>query len=77
MLQLISMIQRGNLIKTTYPNGSIITHQYDNANRLKSILDFKSDGRVNALFNYTLDSLGNRTGVSFYQPLNETPTTGC
>lgn len=59
-----------NLIKTTYPDGSVITHQYDNASRLTNLLDYKiTDAAVNAAFDYTLDSLGNRTTVSFYQPV--------
>lgn len=64
----------GNLTGTTYPDNSWILQQYDNANRLKSILDFKGDATVNAVFNYTLDSLGNRTGITSYQPLNVIPT---
>ena len=53
-----------NLLKTTYPNGSTIDYRYDNASRLKSIIDSKSDGTLNALFNYAFDSLGNRTVIS-------------
>ncbi len=64
----------GNLTGTTYPDNSLILQEYDNANRLKSILDFKGDATVNAVFNYTLDSLGNRTGITSYQPLNIIPT---
>lgn len=64
----------GNLSRTAYPDGSIIVHKYDNANRLKSILDYKADATINATFNYTIDSLGNRTTVSFYQPLNAIPS---
>jgi RHS repeat-associated protein len=59
----------GNLIKTTQPDGSIVTYTYDDANRLSSILDYRSDGAVIGSFHYTLDSLGNRTETSFYQPL--------
>jgi RHS repeat-associated protein len=64
----------GNLTKTAYPNGSLITYQYDQANRFKSILDFRTDASVNAAFSYSLDALGNRTAISFYQPLNVIPS---
>lgn len=62
--------QAGNLITTISPDNSIIMHEYDNAYRLTSLLDFKSDASVNAIFKYTLDKLGNRTAINFYQPLN-------
>jgi len=65
----------GDLIKTTNPDSSIILHEYDNANRLKSILDYKTDATVNSVFKYTIDSVGNRTAASFYQPLNDIPST--
>jgi len=65
----------GNLIRTINADGSIILHEYDNANRLKSILDYGSNATVNAIFRYTLNSLGNRTAISFYQPLNVIPST--
>lgn len=64
----------GNLLKTIYPDGSTILHEYDNANKLKSILDYKADATVNGIFRYTLDSLGNRTAISSYQPLNTVPS---
>jgi YD repeat-containing protein len=64
----------GDLIKTTYPNGSTIDYQYDNASRLKSIIDSKPDGTLNALFNYAFDSLGNRTVISSKQPMNAVPS---
>jgi RHS repeat-associated protein len=65
----------GNLIKTTYPNGSTIIHQYDDANRLIALTDYKTaDLTVNAFFNYTLDALGNREEISFYQPLDVMPS---
>lgn len=58
----------GNLIQTTLPGGSIVRQEYDAADRLKSIADFNADGTTNAIFRYTLDSLGNKTAMSFYQP---------
>jgi len=64
----------GNLTRTTYPNGSIITYEYDPSNRLKSILDIKSDAFANVAYDYILDSLGNRTAISLYQPLNVIPS---
>ena len=65
----------GNLLKTINPDISIIQHEYDNANRLKSILDYKNDATVNGIFRYSLDSLGNRTAITSYQPLNAVPST--
>jgi RHS repeat-associated protein len=65
----------GNLIKTTYPDGSTIINQYDDANRLTAMTDYKmADLTVNAVFNYTLDALGNREEISFYQPLDVMPS---
>jgi RHS repeat-associated protein len=64
----------GNFVKTSYPDGSVITYHYDEAYRLKTIVDMNSDGALNALFKYELDSLGNRKTVSSYQPLNAIPS---
>jgi RHS repeat-associated protein len=64
----------GNYVKTIYPDGSTVVHQFDDANRLTSISDFKADGTMNAVFDYTLNSIGNRTGISSYQPLNVAPS---
>lgn len=64
----------GDLYKTIYPNGSTITHSYDKAHRLTSMVDTKADGTLNAVYGYTLDSRGNRTDVSFYQPLIAVPS---
>jgi RHS repeat-associated protein len=63
-----------NLIKTTYPDGSTVEYRYDNASRLKSIIDSKSDGSLNAAYDYGFDQLGNRTVISSYQPLNAIPS---
>jgi len=60
----------GALATTILPDNSITIYEYDNANRLTSIMDFKADASVNAIFKYTLDKLGNRTAINFYQPLN-------
>jgi YD repeat-containing protein len=51
-----------NLIKTAYPNGYIITYEYDNGGRLKST-DLKPDGTMNAVYKYAFDQLGNRTTI--------------
>jgi RHS repeat-associated protein len=65
----------GNLIKTTYPDGSTIINQYDDANRLTAMTDYRmADLTVNAVSNYTLDALGNREEISFYQPLDVMPS---
>lgn len=64
----------GSLVKTNYPDGSTINYQFDNGGRLTSINDFKLNGSLNAFYKYTLDQLGNRTGISFSQPLNVKPT---
>ena len=60
----------GDLIKTNYPDGSTINYQFDNGGRLTNITDLRIDGSLNAFYKYTLDQLGNRTGISFSQPLN-------
>lgn len=63
------------LINVNYPDGSTITHEYDKASRLTSILDYSADATINGVFQYTLDALGNRTEVSYYQPLMATPAS--
>jgi RHS repeat-associated protein len=63
-----------NLIRTSYPDGSTIEYRYDNASRLKSIIDSKPDGSLNAAYNYSFDGLGNRTAISSYQPPNAIPS---
>jgi RHS repeat-associated protein len=69
----------GNLIRTAYPNGAGITFAYDVANRLSKIVNAAAlDAQMVAL-NYTLDSVGNRTGLNIngvpitfgYDALNE------
>ncbi|MBI4685142.1 MAG: hypothetical protein HY755_08070 [Nitrospirae bacterium] len=60
----------GALVGTILPDNSITMYEYDKAQRLTSFLDFASDASVNAVFKYTLDKLGNRTAINFYQPLN-------
>jgi RHS repeat-associated protein len=64
----------GNLKRTIYPNGTTITYQYDIANRLTTIIDAKADGTLNAVYNYVLDSLGNRKEIKSHQPLNPIPS---
>jgi RHS repeat-associated protein len=65
----------GNLIKKIYPNGSNIINEYDDANRLTGVLDYNPPNlTVNSTFNYTLDALGNREEISFYQPLDVMPS---
>jgi len=64
----------GNLTKTGYPDGSTLRNKYDNAARLTAIADYKADGTINAVFNYTLNALGNRTDTSFTQPQNSVPS---
>jgi len=65
----------GNLVKVVYPDGSILIHQFDDADRLTAIWDFKTDATVDASFEFSLNSLGNRTGISYHQPLNAVPPT--
>jgi YD repeat-containing protein len=64
----------GSLIKATPPDGSTVNYQYDNGGRLTNIADSKSDGSLISVYKYALDQLGNRTGISFSQPLNVKPT---
>ena len=65
----------GNMMKVVYPDGSILVHQFDDADRLTAIWDFKADATVDASFEFSLNSLGNRTGISYHQPLNAVPPT--
>lgn len=49
----------GNKTKTTYPDGSVVDYNYDNANRLASIIN--GSGRT---YSFQYDSLGRRTKLT-------------
>jgi RHS repeat-associated protein len=66
----------GNLLKTIYPNGTIVEQRYDEANRLTTLVNYKTDLTVIGSFDYVLDPLWNRTTVPAYQPLNGIPPLG-
>lgn len=59
----------GRLSKKTMGNGSTVTFTYDDSGRLISKVDKKSDNTVIASYTYTLDEVGNRTGLDMTQPL--------
>lgn len=69
----------GNLILTAYPNGACIKFAYDAANRLTKIINAAAAGAPMVTLGYTLDLVGNRTGLNIngvpitfgYDALNE------
>ncbi len=56
-------------------NGTITDYGYDNANRLTSLENKKSDTSIIASYGFTLDGNGNRTQVVQNEPLTLTPLT--
>jgi RHS repeat-associated protein len=69
----------GNLIRTAYPNGASIAFSYDAANRLTKVGNAAAAGAPMVMLGYTLDPVGNRTGLNIngvpitfgYDALNE------
>ena len=60
----------GRLITQTNGNGTTVSRQYDVAGRLTNLQNKKSGGSVITSHTFTLDKVGNRTGVSETVPLN-------
>jgi len=52
-----------NLLRTAYPNGTAVSYQYDAANRLINVGNARGTTPLSS-FAYTLDPLGNRTGMT-------------
>ena len=73
----------GNLTRTAYPNGASIVFSYDAANRLNKIVNAAALGAPMVMLGYTLDPVGNRTGMNInglpiafgYDALNELTST--
>jgi len=59
----------GRLSETTMGNGSTVSYIYDEASRLTTKEDRAPDGSLIALYEYTLDQVGNRLAMSMDQPL--------
>jgi YD repeat-containing protein len=53
----------GSLIKTTFPDGSFLAYDYDDAHRLVSVAD-----SLGNRIDYTLDGMGNRTREEVRDP---------
>jgi len=51
--------------KQTLGNGSYVTYDYDDAGRLTSLVNSKSDDSTLSSFAYLLDSVGNRTKMTY------------
>lgn len=60
----------GNLKEIHRQNGTKAFYGYDRANRLTSIREEKSDGSVICSYSYTLDGVGNYTGITAQEPLD-------
>jgi RHS repeat-associated protein len=59
----------GNLTEVAYPNGTAAAYAYDNRNRLLTLSNTAPGETVIASYEYTLDGVGNRTGVDLFEPL--------
>src|SRR5208282_6069116 len=59
----------GRLTSLVQFNGTVVTYGYDNANRMTSLDNTTSSGTAIAVYAYTLDNNGNRTGISQTVPL--------
>jgi RHS repeat-associated protein len=64
----------GRLVNQVNANGTTVDRQYDIAGRLVNLQNKKSGGAVISSHSFTLDPMGNRTGVTETLPL--TPTFG-
>ncbi|MBP0018314.1 MAG: putative Ig domain-containing protein [Cyanobacteria bacterium SBLK] len=53
----------GNLEKTIYPNNVVETRTYDDLNRLTEIVTQDENETILSSYQYTLDTIGNRTAI--------------
>lgn len=60
----------------TYPNGVITSYGYDGRWRLTSMVTRKSNGTVISSYIYTMDGVGDRTGVDKVEPTSGIPSLG-
>src|SRR5207237_287168 len=58
------------LAGTTNANGTSASYVYDDAQRLASLTNTKSGGALISAYTFSLDHVGNRTGVDQQEPLN-------
>lgn len=58
----------GSLNDITYPNQTKKSYTYDAARRITGIINKKSDGSTICSYNFTLDNVGNHTGISQTEP---------
>jgi RHS repeat-associated protein len=58
----------GNVTEVAYPNGTYTTYSYDTRHRLLELTTYGPAGTIIADYTYTLDGVGNRTGVEYFQP---------
>jgi RHS repeat-associated protein len=54
----------GRLARTDHGNGTYTAYQYDQAGQLTRLTNFAPGGAVNSRFDYTYDTLGQRTGAT-------------
>jgi len=64
---------KGNLTSIHYPNGTYTTFDYDNRNRIIGLTNNRPGGIISQ-YAYILDGVGNRTSVSFQEPLSWVPS---
>jgi RHS repeat-associated protein len=64
---------KGSLTSIHYPNGTYTTFDYDNRNRMTGLTNNRPGGIISQ-YVYTLDGAGNRTNVSFQEPLSWVPS---
>jgi RHS repeat-associated protein len=59
----------GNLTGVAYPNGTAAAYAYDSRNRLINLTNSAPGETIIANYEYTLDGVGNRTGLDLFEPL--------
>lgn len=63
----------GKIRQVNLPNGTYTQYTYDTAGRLTRMANKKSDGTEINSYIYTLDGVGNHTGVTVNEPLESPP----
>lgn len=69
--------EAGNVVRVDYPNGTYATYAYDTRNRLLNLTNYGPGEMIISRYTYSLDDVGNRTGVDISEPLSPsfTPQT--
>lgn len=60
----------GKLQQQNLLNGTVVRYFYDDANRLDSMVNLKSNGDIISSYGYELDANGNHISENIYEPFN-------